>query len=295
MSVVGIGLTAACSLVLPSDELQCASNDDCGARGPAFAGSVCINSVCQTEPKWGCLANVKPPPERDPSIKVTYSIPLMDFLSYAPLAGIEARGCAQAQVDCTSPLFGPTVSGTDGTVSLQMDYGFDGYVELKDPNATGVGGGGGSGGAGALSGYATALLAMNPPPSGDAVSPPVPMLPLGIIGQLLEQAPEHIPGQGHVLVQVRDCQDNSAAGISFTATGAEKATVFYIRGQGSTTDVKDTDASGIGGLLYVNTGTVVVTGKRSDTGQTIGEVSLSVRPDTASYAVLVPSQVHTTP
>ncbi len=168
VGVVGISLAAACSLVLPNDELQCASNADCTARGPAFARTVCVDSLCQAEPKWGCLDNLKPPPERDPSVEITYTIPLIDFLSYAPVPGIEARGCAQAQVDCTSPLFGPSVSATDGKVALKMDYGFDGYVELRDPNLSAGGGSGGGGGAAPASGYATALLAMNPPPGGDA-------------------------------------------------------------------------------------------------------------------------------
>jgi hypothetical protein len=51
VGVMGVAMAAAalggaCSLAFPASAVQCSHDSDCTARGGAFAGSVCVDSVC---------------------------------------------------------------------------------------------------------------------------------------------------------------------------------------------------------------------------------------------------------
>ncbi len=60
MHIVMLGsvLASACSLVFPADGVQCTTTSDCTARGGAFIGSVCINSVC-SPPDAGSVVDAR--------------------------------------------------------------------------------------------------------------------------------------------------------------------------------------------------------------------------------------------
>jgi hypothetical protein len=46
-AVSGAATTFGCTVLVPSDEVQCATSADCTARGPAFGNAVCVANVCE--------------------------------------------------------------------------------------------------------------------------------------------------------------------------------------------------------------------------------------------------------
>jgi hypothetical protein len=100
---------AACTVLAPADEVQCNSNGDCSARGPAFSNTICRSNLCvaadagtsdasaadalvtdagvpEAEASappptaWGCLNTAAPP--SDPTLTVN-----VQFLVFDPTMG----------------------------------------------------------------------------------------------------------------------------------------------------------------------------------------------------------------
>ncbi len=98
--------STGCSVVLKADAEQCETDADCAARGAEFAGTVCLERVCEAkvevvDPKWGCLGNVAP---LMGGSMVTVAVKLLDLVSSAPLKQVTARLCSKYDPLCSSPL-----------------------------------------------------------------------------------------------------------------------------------------------------------------------------------------------
>src|SRR5688572_7893563 len=65
-------LSSSCSVLVEQDRVQCSVDADCADRG--LAGAVCVDSICQPEPKWGCLGSVTWPPPMANKFNVTVRV-----------------------------------------------------------------------------------------------------------------------------------------------------------------------------------------------------------------------------
>lgn len=65
--VVAALLSASCSVALDADRAQCATDDDCARRGPEFADSACVESVCLPKERTACEDGSDCMGSRDPT------------------------------------------------------------------------------------------------------------------------------------------------------------------------------------------------------------------------------------
>src|SRR5262249_35763839 len=74
----------SCSVIVEPNRQQCTVDADCQARGAAFAGSLCVDTVCtpDPDPAWSCLKSVSWPP---PTVaQVTVTVKFRDIVTNAP-------------------------------------------------------------------------------------------------------------------------------------------------------------------------------------------------------------------
>lgn len=126
-------------------------------------------------------------------------------------------------------------------------------------------------------------------------APPVAMLPTSDIGLLAEAIGVPIAlgadaGVGHGFVQIYDCFDWHAAGVSYTFLGdAGPNTVqWYSSGGGElpSTTATTTDGIGAGGEVNIPAGAVTVVATLAATNMTLGQVNFVVFSGQASFAWL---------
>jgi len=121
---VGILLQTACSVALAPDGEQCQSDADCAARGDAFAGSVCVERLCQpaesVDPRWSCLGNVTPS-EPEVGQTHTYTVPIVEINSQMPPAGLMVSVCPLLDTNCSAPVASGLVPDVMGRVSFVVE------------------------------------------------------------------------------------------------------------------------------------------------------------------------------
>ena len=101
--VVGCLLASSCSVVVDADRSQCSSDADCARRGPEFAGAVCIDSLCASDPTWSCLGRPRSPANSDAG-PFDVELTLIDLVTREPLAGVLGALCRKLDVECRVPL-----------------------------------------------------------------------------------------------------------------------------------------------------------------------------------------------
>jgi hypothetical protein len=278
--------------VLTTQNEQCATDGDCVARGPAFAGTVCERRVCVTktvdagvdaaadapDPNWGCLGSVVFPPPKRPKVRV--SLPLYELISKQPVADILVRPCARLDVSCSNPLAAPVAPDAKGIVSFDVDANFDGYAEILPTLQDG-----------GAPNYVPSLAFFSPPPSDDTVYAALLLLTPSSLTTLAAAAGNAIdPKLGALFFVAQNCTGKAAEGVSVNTDRTEATTkgFYLIKGLPSET-ASATDAAGYGGFINVPTGYVRVNATVHDTGKPIGGTSVLVRPSTITYVYLVPS------
>src|SRR5262245_900595 len=123
-------LASACTLLVDTTARQCASHEDCGALG--LAGSQCIERVCQSRDAimvWSCLGSVARPASGARTVSLTVHV--VDALTMQPPADLEAKFCAKLDVACSHPLDGASFLDQAGRLVVELQAGFDGYIELS--------------------------------------------------------------------------------------------------------------------------------------------------------------------
>ena len=298
--------TAACSVLVDSSREQCATDGDCQRRGGAFARALCSNSVCVhqcatdgdcqrrggafartlcsdfvcvPDLKWGCVGSVEwptPPPVPSPE-KVSVSISLSNLLSKDLVVGATARVCGKLDPSCNSPTQVDLISNDEGVLAVQLNKFFDGYLEIKYPM------------------MADTMYFFNPPVETDRVIPFVPLVPfeaLTVFGNLLGMLP--LFDRGTVIGLSYDCQGDSAEGIQLFSDEADENTkTFYMVAGAPSLAVTQTDTSGQGGIANVKAGSRFISGRRADTGEVIGTVSVLSRASWITYTSMLPTPLST--
>jgi hypothetical protein len=300
------GGLAACSLLVPLNEQQCTVSADCAARGGPFAGAECVDNVCvgpigasdgsadggEDAGAWACLSQ---PRQVTTSAPVAITFKAFDVIepitttgpmggddftvvSYTPVPGMSVEGCSQLDPTCAQPITPLAVSDDAGEVTFvvpQNTLGFftfsqDSYVPVKL--------------------YPGNLLA-----DASTFAPPVAMLPATDIGLLAQAIGVPIElgaeaGVGHAFLQVYDCFDRHAAGVSFTFLGdAGPNTVQWYSSGGTELPnpmATETDDIGAGGAVNVPVGIVSIVATLVTSKTTLGQVDFVVTSGGASFAWL---------
>jgi len=258
---------------------ECATDGDCQKRGGVFAKMLCANSVCITDPKWGCVGSVVWPmvPPIASQEKVTVKLTLSDLLSGDLLAGATARVCGKLDPKCDNPIQSDLRSDNDGVLTVTLNKYFDGYFEIKysPPGAF----------------YVDTMYFFNPPVDADRVIPFIPLVPaaaLEVFGEQLKMKP--LPDRGTVIGLGYDCQGNGAEGVQYSSDeGDDFTTAFYMVAGSPRLDATKTDKSGQGGVANVPVGARLISGRRADTNELIGTVSVQSRASQITYTSILPT------
>ncbi|HEY3255798.1 MAG TPA: hypothetical protein VGJ91_17695 [Polyangiaceae bacterium] len=268
-----LGWGAGCSVVVDANRPQCSTDADCTNRGAEFAGSVCKAGLCEADPQWSC-------PAVAPAHSYKLTMHLQDAVSMKPLPGVAAHLCRKLDVNCQNPIAGSDVVADDGgVVTLSIDSGFDGYVELTDSKIS------------------PSLYFFSTPASGDLDLPTVPLASPGAATLIVKSAggpsTTWLADHGIVLLNAFDCEGQPAANITFDIGGApDPATfIFYLVNTLPTTATTITDATGYGGLVNVPVGTSTISALLAPSGREIGNISILVRAGYISYSSVTPNSM----
>jgi hypothetical protein len=274
LAIIALSGTS-CSVIVDSGRQQCSTTADCQKRGGVFAKALCSNSVCVTDPKWGCVGSVvwpMVPPVASPE-KVTAKISLSNLLTGDVIAGAKARVCGKLDPACDLPLQTDVVSDAEGVLTLQLNKFFEGYLEIKFPEMVDT------------------MYYFNPPLDSDRVIPFIPLVPFSaftVFGEQLKMKP--LLDRGTVIGLTYDCQGTSAEGIELSTDGADEFTTSFYMVQGSPRiDATQTDKSGQGGVANVPVGARLISGRRSENGEVIGIVSVQTRALWITYTSMLPT------
>lgn len=273
-----LGPLSGCSVITDSDRVQCSVTADCTSRGPDFAGTECVESVCQrltpVDPKWGCL-NEPPPEIGDGPFTVTFST--SNILTQVPLDNADVKLCRKIDVNCDDPELETTTDG-NGAVTMQVTAGFAGYVTFEKPSLIGT-----------EDEITPGVYVFNPDVNSD-MEIAVQIATPGIITALSASAGAlQLPDRGVLLLNAVDCQGAQAEGVIFSAEGQDAdARVFYTTDGLPDTEATSTDESGFGGFINIAEGTVNVSASVEETGLLIDNTSLIMRMGGITYGQLVP-------
>lgn len=267
VSVAGGG----CSVLVDQNRVQCLTNEDCTARGGDFTDSVCLETVCRPNPTWACLGDVSwtPPTE---SRKFNVTLHIRDLITDQPTQGVTAQVCLKLDVGCSQPILRNVIGDQDGNVTVPLDPGFDGYVELATKDTM------------------PGLYFFYPPINGDRDVPLVPLFPPVELSKLAAlNAKSVMPDRGHLIVGAYDCLHGPAEGVTLTTPDGDAITsTFYVLQKIPTATATATDSSGRGGFINLRAGQVAVMGELPD-GRRVGSANVFVRPGSVTYTSLVPS------
>jgi hypothetical protein len=266
----------ACTVLNDLDREQCSTDDDCRQRGGAFAESLCRQSVCVTDPVWGCLGKVNWP-EPIAGGKVTARLHLEDLLTTVPITDATARMCSKLDTACEMPIAAGFTSDQEGILSVEMDKHFDGFIEISSPTT-----------------LSPLLYFFYPPVDQDRDIPYVPLVPPAAFFKLAEQTNAGIKfDRGAAIAISYDCSNATTPGLQFSVDRDEtkedlKLPFFMEKGLPSLTAI-ETDVSGQGGFINVDPGIRRLSAARRQNGAHVGTVSVVVRPGLITYTTMVPT------
>jgi hypothetical protein len=265
---------SGCSVVVDANRPQCAKDSDCTDRGAAFAGSVCRAGMCESNEQWSCTAVL---PADAPSYNLTMH--LQDAIAMKPLpGGIQGKLCLKLDVPCENPV-GHVVADDGGVITTPIDAGFDGYVELTDPNSK----------------ISPSLYFLTPPAQGGDVDLPVPLASPFVAAGIVRSAggTTWLSDRGIVLLNAFDCAGKTAADISFSVGGtpAPDSFTFYLVGTLPTAMATATDDTGYAGLVNLPEGVTTISAQLGPSERTVSKISILVRPGYISYSSVTPNSL----
>lgn len=262
--------TSSCSLAVDAGRVQCRNDADCTSRGIALAGSVCVEELCQPDPKWACME--QPPPKATSpgpySVKV---LALADVVTQQKVAGATLKVCRKLDVDCSSPVTMATSDDT-GAATLSVDGSSAGYLEVGAP------------------GYLSTLFFFNPPIAGDRVIPSIPLSTAGAHKAVLQSLGLALSdNRGTIILATFDCTGKPMADVVYHVANQDPGakTFYYVDGLPSIAALATT-SSGYGGIANVPAGAVTLESAAQKGALKLPSVSLVVRGGNLAFSTVVP-------
>ena len=205
--------------------------------------------------------------------KVTVKLTLSDLLSGDLLAGATARVCGKLDPNCDSPTQTDLKSDDQGVLTVQLNRGFDGYLEISYPNMVAT------------------MYFFTPPMDAERNIPFIPLVPFDALNKFGDQLQMQPRGdRGTIIGLSYDCQGNGAEGIQLSSDQADEFTApFYMAAGFPSLEATRTDKSGQGGIANVPAGPRLISGTRADTGELIGTVNVQSRPIQITYTSMLPT------
>jgi hypothetical protein len=272
IAFLGVFELAGCSVLVDANRPQCSTNADCTARGAAFADTVCnASGLCEGNSQWSCDAVLF---GDAPGYQAT--LHLEEIVDSAPVVGVAAQLCRRLDVSCDNPVIS-SKSDSDGLVVMQIEAGFDGYVQLTDSKQ-----------------ITPSMYFLTPPTTGDldvSVRLTNPLVAAGIVASAGGSA--WLPDRGIILLNAFDCQGNPAADISYSIDSAltSDTFIFYLVNALPTTSVMETDYTGYGGLVNMPSGVTTISAVLAPSGRQVSKLSVLVRAGYVSYSSVTPNSL----
>jgi hypothetical protein len=301
----------ACTLIVPTSELQCSTDADCRARGAQFAGASCVANLCQaasnaeggTSPDggaagdggvdpWACLDQTPTP---SPASSVDVQIVLYDsigsvmyggsvdggsdlnIVGYTPQPGVTVAACNSLDPSCTTPIAGPTSTDDGGLVTFDLPGSFSGFFALERSDSVPE-----------LFYPGARLLAGEP-----MVSFPTSMTSTMTFAEL--QAALMLPantdtdaGPGVLSVTQFDCNDHHAPGVVISSSPSPQKTL-YLMNNFPSSSATSTAPEGAAALVNVPSGSVGLTSTLpAQNNRVLSSVNVFVRPGRITLVYLRP-------
>lgn len=306
-------LSGACSVLFSTSKEQCATDDDCRARGAGFENARCsLESVCigatsvpdASAPQEAAAGDgasdpfacaTLPAENPDQSRQVDMSIRYTDFSSGVPPTQMAVRVCSATDPQCNNPRTtamgaGPADGGPDsgtgwvtpttgGIVTAKVEFGFEGFFEVRN------------------SVYAPTYRYTSPPlrnPKNDFDQIILRQSEIDYLSDLALGKTNSYDSVGHGLVFLlaNDCNRQPLAGVHFKLddTTVDPLTVaFYIINTSPSKEATKTDGLGRGGFINVAPGLHTFTAEFEDTKKRIGSSRIFVRAGAATTVAVLPS------
>lgn len=296
-----VAFAQACSLVLDVEGEQCTSDADCvGLFGRGYECTpqrVCVEPRANNDdagmqgdggnelpPEWACI-------EDEPTDVITMqgrvlevSLAVTDFFTLTQPPDLMGRACTDRDINCSTPLIDWLMPDRrTGTLLFdEIPHNWIGYFEITAP------------------GYLTTLVFTNRPYVEDATPEGPTVLTRDALEMIAEGGGETVDEtRGVVLLVVYDCEGNPGEGVRLVQEmrkDEESEMPFYFEGSYPDRDRVETISStritlsgnpiAVGGFNQVREGYQTFYGELVSTGQSIGRVSVQVRPLTMSIAEL---------
>lgn len=195
---------------------------------------------------------------------------LQDIVTDKPPVGATCRLCRKLDVDCEVPLTRDIASGPDGSVSLDVMPGFNGYLETASAN------------------FGTGLHFFDPAIDHDQELGTIELLSVPTATQLaVHTGAAFSNDRGLLLLRAVSCEGVPMDAVQYGMgdVDAMRTTYYSVDGLPSTS-ATETDRDGYGGFVNVAPGVAAVTVQDTAKSITQRTISLLVRPGTVTYARL---------
>jgi hypothetical protein len=262
-----VGGTCADSLCW-KPQPQCSTDAECAQKGPEFEGGRCLAATCRPNPRWRCEREDPP----DGSVMRTLSVLVRDSLSLDPMTGVRAIACHKLDLQCAAPIAEATTNA-QGDIVVTVPGDFAGYLQIEHP------------------GYFPAMYFLPGAYPADGRLQPFPLLPSGIIGDVLALAlGTGLDGRrGHMMLIAEDCFGAALPAMTFKSPQQDMSTVqFYVQDLLPSTEAKQTAEAGNGGYLNFPPGTAMISVTGVANNLKLATVSVVVRPGFISVAYIRP-------
>lgn len=252
---------AACiELAAGSDRLESAGFD--GDEG-ADAGALPVAAIgrdCLGQPSRAVAV-----PRR---ARVILTLAIHDVATGMPPAAVSARACRLLDVQCESPVAAGTASASEVALHLSLAQDFRGFVEITS------------------TGSVPTLFFLNRPLQRDRFEA-LSTITITSLQALAASAGVALrEDRGHLLLRVFDCDGAAASGVA-VSSGA-RGEPFTFRHGFPATGSSVTTAEGLAGFVNVPPGLTVARGRELETGRSMGEASVVVRPGWLTYGDIAP-------
>lgn len=118
----------ACTGVV-GDVVQCKTTEDCEAKGGAFRGSRCVDTVCRGP--LAC-ADGTPLPQETATAAVTQRVKFVGIDTFLPIVGATVLVCPQTGNECPTTFLKSYKTDDAGYITADVPSGFKGTFEVHE-------------------------------------------------------------------------------------------------------------------------------------------------------------------
>jgi hypothetical protein len=274
----GGGAVVGCSALIDVGGKQCEADSDCASFQSSARHVVCHENVCVRDSDPGTGGEGGGPATDDPlqcAARETSTASTVKY-SFAPLFAPGAapgqpepfsiRACAQLDLTCDEPVFGPIDVNVGEPREFEVPTGFNGYFEITNPDTLG------------------GLLFMGRPVIQDTVGWNITMPSPNLVAQLaLVTGTTVDPELGIILTVARNCDGMALEGVSITNTKGGLG--YYFVNFLPDSSLTQTGPQGAAGFANVPITSTILSGTHTS-GKPLGPASVLVRPRWMSFVEL---------